>query len=780
MNRERYFLISGKTKDGIRIESRVLEDYIQKAVSNGHRHIRVKAFGQHGIGGRLWREDLDETVHIIIEGQSGQRAGSLGFPGTYLEIDGPASDDVGWLNAGAQIVVRGNASNGVANAMAQGKIYIAGNIGARGMTMTKRNPRFDPPEVWVLGSAGDYFGEFMAGGIAVICGHKPQAPENILGYRPLVGMVGGKVFFRGPHSGYSNADAKILDINDEQWSWLTDNLKIFLDKIEKPYLWDRFCDRRKWQLLSARSTTDRYIVKDKPMSAFRREVWNAELGKGGLIGDLTNIDRSIIPVIATGKMRRFIPKWENGVYLPPCQASCPTGIPVQQRWRLIREGLVDEAVNFALSYTPFPATVCGYLCPNLCMDSCTRIMAGMPSVDTRKLGQASLNAEIEMPPMKTGRKIAVLGGGPAGISVAWQLRMKGHEPVIYDTCEELGGKLTSLIPESRIPEPVLALELERIKKHISHVCLKQSLKKEDMLQLHDNNDFIVIATGANKPRILPVPGKERMISSVDFLSMSKTGMINPGKQVVIIGAGNVGCDVATEAHRLGADKITLIDVQEPASFGREREEAEAIGAVFRWPVYTKAIIAGGVELNTGEVIPADTVVISIGDMPDLDFLPDNIATENGYIKVDRHYRTSDPKIFAIGDVTGPGLLTDSIGAGRKAANAMNDILDGRRPSTDSRQMIDKGRVSLEYFDPGIKIFENIKDCGTQCSSCGSCRDCGLCITICPQNAISRQDNKNGENGYEYSEDPDSCIGCGFCVQACPCGVWNLIENDEQI
>ena len=158
-------VISG-TFSGNRVESRVLEEQIQEAVARGERSIEVRAFGQHGIGGRLWRS-RNEPVHVKITGHTGQRVGSMGFPNTFIEVLGPASDDVGWLNAGAEIVIHGNAGNGCANAMAQGKIFIAGNIGARGMTMTKHNPRFDPPELWVLGSAGDYFGEFMAGGIAV-------------------------------------------------------------------------------------------------------------------------------------------------------------------------------------------------------------------------------------------------------------------------------------------------------------------------------------------------------------------------------------------------------------------------------------------------------------------------------------------------------------------------------------------------------------------------------------------------------------------------------------
>jgi len=179
MNDDQYHFISGK-KYGKRIDSRVLEEMIQEAVALGHRYLEIEAFGQHGIGGRLWKAD-HETVHVKINGYSGQRVGSLGFPNTFIEVMGPVSDDVGWLNAGARIVVHGNAANGVANGMGQGKIYVAGNIGARGMTMTKHNPRFDPPELWVLGSVGDYFGEFMAGGIAVVCGFEAQTPGSILG-----------------------------------------------------------------------------------------------------------------------------------------------------------------------------------------------------------------------------------------------------------------------------------------------------------------------------------------------------------------------------------------------------------------------------------------------------------------------------------------------------------------------------------------------------------------------------------------------------------------------
>ncbi len=764
--------IAGR-QDGERVRSRLLEEQIQAAVAEGRRRLQIEAYGQHGIGGRLWRAG-DQTVFLRISGQPGQRVGSMGFPNTVIEVLGPASDDVGWLNAGAEIVVHGNAGNGTANAMAQGRVYIAGNIGARGMTMTKHNPRFGPPELWVLGSAGDYFGEFMAGGIAVICGHEAQTPENILGYRPLVGMVGGKVFFRGPHSGFSQTDARMAPIGDPDWNWLLANLKGFLKKIGRSELLRTLAAREHWQLLVARTPSEKAGRSIRPMRSFHQEVWNAELGSGGLIGDLSRLDRSVIPVITTGALRRFVPTWENQKYAAPCEAGCPTGIPVQKRWQLIREGRLDEAVDLALAYTPFPAAVCGYLCPNLCMQSCTRQIAAMAPVDTTQIGQASIRAHLpELPPL-SGRRIAVIGGGPAGLSVAWQLRLKGHAATVYEMTGRLGGKFTRIIPESRIPREVVETELNRIREVLPHIHLQQPLGREELARIREDFDFVVLATGAQKPRMLPIPGIERALSALDFLQAAKAGTAACGRRVVVIGAGNVGCDAATEARRLGAEEILLLDVQQPASFGKERQAAEAAGARFRWPAATRDITASGVTLADGEEIAADTVIVSIGDVPDLSFLPEEIAVERGFIKVDSSYRTNDPKMFAIGDVVRPGLLTEAIGAGRAVAQAIAEQTDGRPPAPFRRQMIEKRRVTVEYFDPRITAFADVHQCGSQCLSCGACRDCGVCVAICPPAAISRKDLDG--KAYEYVVNENLCIGCGFCAGACPCGVWNLEEN----
>lgn len=757
-----------------RLDSRVLEERVHKAVGEGHRTIEIIAQGQHGIGGRLWPAGR-ETVRIFVSGTSGQRLGAMGFPNTTIDCDGSASDDVGWLNAGAEIVVRGSVTNGAGNAMAQGRISIAGDTGARAMTMTKHNPRFDPPEMWVLGTVGDSFAEFMAGGIAVICGHGSPRRENVLGYRPCVGMVGGKIFFRGPHQGFSEQDARLTVPDDEAWRWLTRGIRDFLGRIGQEALYPLLtADRGAWNLLMARKPYEKAGSPARKMSAFRKEVWDKNLGPGGLIGDLTRIDMSPVEVITRGDLRRYIPLWENEKYLPPCQAHCPTGIPVQKRWELIRKGALEEAVDLALKYTPFPATVCGYLCPNLCMDHCTRRSMNWPSVDITQLGRSSLQANPPRRAPETGKKIAVIGGGPAGLSAAWQLWIKGHDPVIYDYQERLGGKITATIPESRIPEEVVSHELKRVTERIPWVRLAAALEKQEFKKIRDDFDYVVIASGAQRPRKLTIPGAGYAQSALDFLRQAKRNGVVPGCRVVVIGAGNVGCDAAAEAFRLGAKSVTLIDIQEPASFGKERKAAEAAGAQFLWPRFTQAVTEEGVKLTDGETLPADTVIVAIGDEPDLDFLPVEIEREKGFITVDGQFRTTDSRVFAIGDVVRPGLLTEAIGAGCTAARRIDELLRGIEDTWDRLPEIEPERIHLEYYTPETGAAATPAACAGQCASCGACRDCGVCENLCPEQAISRMPAV-GEP-YEYVVDESRCIGCGFCAGACPCGIWRLVEN----
>ena len=346
--------------------------------------------------------------------------------------------------------------------------------------------------------------------------------------------------------------------------------------------------------------------------------------------------------------------------------------------------------------------------------------------------------------------------------------------MIFESRKNLGGKITETIPHSRIPEDIVDHEIKRLAKNIPQIHLNTSLTKDKFRNLKHEFDFIVIASGASQSRKLNVPGMEKAFTALDFLRQSKLNCVKVGKKVVIIGAGNVGCDAATEAFRLGAKSVILIDVQQPASFGTERRHAEAAGAKFLWPRFTKAITAKGVELTDGEILPADTVIVAVGDLPELSFLPDEIATRHGFIIVDEQFKTNDDQIFAIGDTVKPGLLTEAIGAGRIAARTIDDLLKGSTETYDKLPIIDFHRIKTEYFDARIKSFSDPVSCATNCASCAACRDCGMCETICPQNAISRK-TLEGET-YEYVVNDELCIGCGFCAGVCPTGVWEIVEN----
>ena len=283
-----------------------------------------------------------------------------------------------------------------------------------------------------------------------------------------------------------------------------------------------------------------------------------------------------------------------------------------------------------------------------------------------------------------------------------------------------------------------------------------------------------MAVGTHEPRKIPFPGHEKVIPALDFLKAAKTDKPMPvGKQVVIIGAGNVGCDVACDAYELGAEQVTLVDIQKPLAFGKEKAAAEALGATFRWPIMTKEVTDQGLVTSDGEVIPAQTVIISIGDIPALQFLPDSVEVINvggaGWIKADEAGLTTDPQVLAIGDVERPGLATNALAGGKKAAEFIAATLKGEEWHPFGKKVIDIDNLTLQHYCPEPSGASQEAE-ADRCLSCGRCRDCHLCETVCPTNAISRREVPTDE-GYEYVSDNDKCIACGFCRDTCPCGIW---------
>ncbi|MBF0519062.1 MAG: FAD-dependent oxidoreductase [Nitrospirae bacterium] len=771
--------IHGKANDN-RVPSRVLEETIQAHVEQGVRDITINADGQHGIGGRIWPRG--ETVRFTVKGSPGQRLGSMGMFGTEIVVHGSASDDVGWLNCGAKITVLGDVTNGAHNAAAQGVLYVQGSGGARCDTMTKHNPKQPPPESWYFREVGDTFAEFKAGGIAVVCGVNPKNPRSVLGYRPCVGMVGGVVYFRGAISGYSEADVKLLDLTDADWDWLTPKMKTYLEAIDRSGYFDELTsDRGTWKKLIPYTAAERSKKSAFKMtiSDFKANFWEKEVGKDGIFAEYVNHPLTPIPYITTGIDRRYKPLWSNKKYAPPCQGNCPSGIPTQKRAALIREDRLEEALELILQYSPFPATVCGEICPNLCMEACTRGQLDKP-LNIKGLGKASLNVKAPKKEPPTGKKVAVIGGGAAGLSAAWQLALKGHTVELYEEADEVGGKLGLSIPKERLPQDVLLHELKRIKDTGIHINYKAAIDSTKFNEIYSNHDIVIVAVGAHKPRKPSIPGIDSAISAYDFLRGLNTGKTYDltGKRVLIIGAGNVAMDVAAQAWHTGAKEVTAVDVQKPAAFGKELEIAQSLGTKVVWPKFTDKYVKeeNKVCFTDGSTIDTDVVIYSIGDIPVTDFLPPSVHTnKGGSIEADEVGHTSDAKVFAIGDVKQQGLATHAIGQGRLTALAVHTLLTGGAYYRPAPVLpIPYQKIKDVYYEICRDAQFSTKAEGHKCMSCAVCRDCHMCEATCYVGAISRITPEGG--GYEYVSDDNICIGCGFCAGVCPCGIWEMVEN----
>ena len=761
-----------------RLSSQELLQLIYAKMKEGYTSFEITASGQHNIGGPLWSEDGTPLCFELKN--PGQRAGSMGMPNTKIVIEGSAPADVGWLNSGAEIILKGDGGDTTAHCAASGKIYVGGRVGTRSGALMKHDPKYPAPEFWVLKNTGSFSFEFMGGGTAVVCGVDCEGMESILGSRSCVGMVGGTIYVRGAVSGLSE-DVYLVEIDDSDAAFLKNGLQDFLAKIERLELLETLSDFSQWKKIVAKTFEERKSNHLIPMKDFRLNNWEKE-NKGGIFSDVYEDDFKVYPIVNKGDHRLRYPSWENYTQSAPCESHCPIGIPTQKRINLIKNDKIKEALELMLDYTPFPACVCGKLCPNLCMEECNRGYVDEP-IKFDALGMMSRDVKIGPFSSTKDSSVAVIGGGVAGLSAAWMLKKDGYRVTVFDDDKEIGGKLRQVIPYERLSKECLEAEIERVKNSGINFRLNTKLTAPLFDEIVSKFDAVIIACGAHNPVVIPFEGHEKLVKGLEFLKAVKNNeKTQIGKKVVVIGAGNAAMDVIIEAYNSGAQKVTAIDIQKPAAFDKEINHVKAKGAEILYPCFTEKVTDEGVVLKDGTVLEADTVIISIGDRPKLDFVPSSWLDERGMLKLNKFKQTENKKVFAAGDVIKQGLFTNAIADGNKAAKNVENLLEGKELDTfETAPQLPRDRVKTEYYQgfSAMKVQEiDAWDEKERCMSCGLCRDCEFCLQACPEQAISKFTDINGNIVYASNE--ERCIGCGICAGVCPCGIWTMKDNFENI
>ena len=396
----------------------------------------------------------------------------------------------------------------------------------------------------------------------------------------------------------------------------------------------------------------------------------------------------------------------------PCVSLCPAGVDVPGYVALISEGRYAEAVSLIRKDNPMPLT-CAYVCEHPCETRCRRNMVD-DSINIRGLKRFAVDnagdVPIPHPAESTGKKVAIVGGGPSGLSAAYYLSLMGHDVEIFEQKNHLGGMLRYGIPNYRLPRELLDHEIDTMLSNGVKVNLGVNIGKDiSVLDLKDDFDSVYIAIGAQIDKKIGIEGEDAVgvVSAVDILKDIGNGIYPDfeNKTVVVLGGGNVAIDVARSAIRLGAYSSDIVYRRRKADMPAMDEEIE--GAVAEGcEIYELALpikiekdesghvsalwvqpqIVGGIKSgrpmprNAKENpirIPCDMVVIAIGQgIESKDFEKDGIPVRRGLIDALSSAGVKDiPGFFAGGDcISGPATVIQAIAAGKVAAANIDEYL----------------------------------------------------------------------------------------------------------
>ncbi len=489
----------------------------------------------------------------------------------------------------------------------------------------------------------------------------------------------------------------------------------------------------------------------------------------------------------------------------PCVQTCPAGTNVQGYVALVKTGRYQEAVKLIMEKIPLPGTL-GRVCPAPCEKACrrTEVDKAVAIRELKRFAADQVDFSDLTPPDIEDRpeKVAVIGSGPAGLTLAYYLRLKGYQITVFEALDQLGGMLRVGIPDYRLPAEVLDSEIQYLLDHGIAVETQARLGQNLTLAELQARGFaaIFLGIGAHGSLHMRIPGEDQaadVLDAVQFLREANLGSRSaPGKNVIIIGGGNVAIDAARVAKRLGAKNVTVVyrrSEQEMPAYPEEITGARQEGIQISFLTAPVAIqsqdghVTGftciRTELGPPDAsgrrrpipvkgsefdLPCDAIIPAIGQKIDLDWATGGThmqLTERNTIWVHpTSMQTSLPHVFAAGDaVTGPATVVEAIAAGHKVVAAMHRYLNDGIPDavlTEAEPQAAPGdqwkpipedipiqeRVESRHLNPETRAasFEEVdlnfsadaaQAEAARCVDCGGCCECKLCVQACEAQAI---------------------------------------------
>jgi formate dehydrogenase beta subunit len=492
----------------------------------------------------------------------------------------------------------------------------------------------------------------------------------------------------------------------------------------------------------------------------------------------------------------------EGYLQAPCSQACPSHIDVPRYVKYIGEGKPDEALAVIREKIPFPS-VCGRVCFHPCEAKCRRTEVDQPiSIRVLKRWAAQHDnrqwKEKGRKATSTGKKVAIVGGGPAGLTAAYYLAKSGHAATVFEALPEAGGMMRVGIPDYRLPKDVLKAEIEDIKA--AGVEIKTNTRVESLDELFQGGyNAIFLALGAHEGMKLGVEGENvtGVIDCATFLREVALGeKVSMGKRVAVVGGGNAAIDAARVALRVGAQQVTMLYRRTKAEMPANPEEiiaAEEENVKIEYLVNPTRItkkenelVVECIRMKLGEPDESgrrrpepikgsefstiyDTIIAAIGQRP---LIPKtfNVAADRGnVIKVDaKTLATSKEAVFAGGDAqTGPASVIAAIAAGRLGAISIDKFLGGKgeidevlaQPGEKIKpiRVSDKTRhrIHPDELQAGerVKSFAEAEKPFTEKMAVEEAKRCLECDMAYQVESIT------ADMGY--------CIFCGLCVEACP-------------